>query len=212
MSKASRGGDAQARYLIWPSRPERGAARRPWGWRVRRGVRLARPKARARPCARVRCRGAHACSRPHARARGASTRYSEARHDAIGAARGGTPCYHLQAHTDGAKPGSHVEVTSRDDGKLRGMDCPGAPTRRSGHTRGSVGQQPRPERVSVCAGHNRACACAASPCPLSAAVWKPKAQHETARRRTKRPLQNSSRLDDRHPHESHRMVTTSLGA
>jgi hypothetical protein len=43
--------------------------------------------------------------------------------DAAGAARCGTPRYHLQAHRHEAKLGLLIEFTSRGEGELMGMDC-----------------------------------------------------------------------------------------
>jgi hypothetical protein len=62
----------------------------------------------------------------------------------------------------------------------------------------SAGLRLGPGRAVVC-GHSRACARAASPCLLGAAVCCPEVQHEVGRWRNHHSLHNIPRLDDRFP-------------
>jgi hypothetical protein len=66
------------------------------------------------------------------------------------------------------------------DGELKDMGRPGAANCR-GRLHARLDWLAAQSRAR---GHSRACARAASPCPLGAAVWKPEAQHEAERQRT----------------------------
>jgi hypothetical protein len=67
------------------------------------------------------------------------------------------------------------------------MDCLGALTRRGWPLVQLDWPAAKSRARNGVPGHSRACARAASPCPLGAAVWKPEVQHEMVQRHTNVP-------------------------
>jgi hypothetical protein len=86
--------------------------------------------------------------------------------------------------------------TSHGDGEHKDMEGPGAASCRGRPQAHLASLRPRPE-CAVVRGHSRACARAASPCPLGAAIWRPEAQLEARRRRTHQSLHKKPRHDGR---------------
>jgi hypothetical protein len=92
---------------------------------------------------------------------------------------------HKKARHDGRRTRSTL---GDGEHKYMGLSRSYESSRRLHARFGQLAAWPR-VRVAVC-GHSRACARAALPCLLGAAVWYPEAHHRVAWRHAKRLLQN----------------------
>jgi hypothetical protein len=90
----------------------------------------------------------------------------------------------ILAPATNARRDGRLTKATLGDGELKDMGCLGA-TNRRGWLHARLDWPAARSRARVDArSHSCACAHAASPCPLGAAVWKPEAQHEAERQRT----------------------------
>jgi hypothetical protein len=97
------------------------------------------------------------------------------------------PAVNLHTFQHRSMAGTHTRISSRGDGELRSMGFPRAPARR-GRPHMQLNWPAAKSRArSGVHGPQRSYAHVASPCLLSATIWKPEAHHETARWRTNIP-------------------------